>query len=243
MIGISEQDGVVTLELQRPEKRNALNTVLCRELLDGVEQAVEQRARVVVLTGQGTAFCAGADLSGDAYSADFYPTLTKLLGLLQTAPLPVVAAVNGPAIGAGMQLAMAADLRVVDESARFSVPAAKLGVTVDRWTVRRLAELAGGGVARSLLLTTEPLYAAEAVASGFATRTGDLAAAQEFAAGLAKLAPLSLQHMKMTLNDDGTRAEMSEELTKAFYAAWLSADAQEAAKARAEKREPVFRGA
>ena len=242
MIGISRDGNVVTMELQRTARRNALNTEMCVQLRDSIEQAVDEDARAVVLTGEGSVFCAGADLSGDVYAEGFLDSLTGMLTTIEAAPIPVIAAVNGPAIGAGTQLALASDLRVVAPEARFAVPAARLGISVDRWTVRRLATLIGGGAARSVFLAAEPIHADEALARGLANRIGDLGTAQAWARDIAELAPLSLRAMKLFLNDDRTRDEPSPEQMSALAAAWLSEDAQEARAARAEKRDPVFRG-
>lgn len=242
MIGISREGDVVTVELQREERRNALTTQLCVEIRRALEQAVDDRARVVVITGRGSSFCAGADLTGDVYAEGFTDTLADMLRTIENVPIPVVAAVNGPAIGAGTQLALAADLRVVAPTGRFAVPAARLGISVDRWTVRRLASIVGGGPARTVFLAAEALYADEALARGLANRIGELKDAQDWAHEIAKLAPLSLRAMKMFLNDDGTRDETTPEQMSALADAWLSEDAQEARLARAERRDPVFRG-
>jgi len=242
MIGISRDGDVVTVELQREERRNALTTQLCVEIREAVERAVDEDARVVVITGRGSAFCAGADLTGDVYAEGFTDSLAETLRTLVDAPIPIVAAVNGPAIGAGTQLALASDLRVVAPGARFAVPAVKLGISVDRWTVRRLASLVGGGPARTVMLTSDAIEADEAFARGLANRIGDLADAQAWAQEIAKLAPLSLRAHKLFLNDDGTRGEPGPEQTAAVAAAWLSEDAQEARQARTERRDPVFRG-
>lgn len=242
MIGISRDGDVVTVELQREERRNALTTQLCVQIREAVDAAVDDGARVVVLTGRGTAFCAGADLTGDVYAEGFTDSLAGMLRTIQDAPIPVVAAVNGPAIGAGTQLALASDLRVVAPGARFAVPAAKLGISVDRWTVRRLAALIGGGPARTVMLAAEAVEAEEAYARGLANRIGDLAAAQQWAHEIAALAPLTLRAHKLFLNDDDAHAAPDAEQTAALAAAWLSDDAQEARRARAERRDPVFRG-
>lgn len=242
MMGISRDGDVVTLELRREECRNALNTELCVQVREGLEEALDGGARAVVITGRGSSFCAGADLSGDVYAEGFLDSLGEMLRAIQEAPVPVIAAINGPAIGAGTQLALAADLRVVAPGARFAIPAARLGISVDRWTVRRLVSLLGGGPARAVLLAAEPVDAHEAVDRGLANRIGDLVAAQSWAREIAELAPLSLHAMKLFLNDDGTRDEPSPEQTAALAAAWLSEDAQEARQARSERRAPVFRG-
>jgi len=140
---IARDGDVAVLTLARPDRRNALDLELCRALHEAVEDAVATQARAIVVTGEGSAFCAGADLDG-VYGDEFIEALYTMLHGLTTIPVPVVAAVNGPAIGAGTQLAIACDLRVVDERARFAVPTARNGMAVDAWTIRTLAELAGG---------------------------------------------------------------------------------------------------
>ncbi|MBY6314351.1 MULTISPECIES: enoyl-CoA hydratase [Nocardiaceae] len=242
MIGTSRRGGVLTVELQRPERRNALNAELCRELRAAVEAAPADAVRVVVITGQGSSFCAGADLSGDIAATEFPEALVALHRSIETLPIPVVAAVNGPAVGAGTQLALAADLRVVSPSAFFAIPSTRLAIAVDSWTVRRLTSLAGGGPARTVLLGAERLTAEEALACGLANRLGEPSDAQEWADRIATLAPLSLRHLKLVFNDDGTRAPDTEAQQEAYRAAWASEDAVEARTARREKRDPVFQG-
>lgn len=112
MIGITQAEAVLTIELQRPERRNALNSQLVEELTQAIRKAGDGSARAIVLTGQGTAFCAGADLSGDAFAADYPDRLIELHKAMDASPMPVVGAINGPAIGAGLQLAMQCDLRL-----------------------------------------------------------------------------------------------------------------------------------
>lgn len=242
MIGTSRDGDVCILELQRSERRNALDTDLCVALKEAVTAAVDDGARAIVVTGAGPAFCAGADLSGDVYADGFTDTLLDMLHTVDSVPVPVIAAVNGPAIGAGSQLALAADLRVVAAEAKFAIPAAKLGISVDRWTAHRLALFVGGGPARTMLLGAEDMSAEEAFARGMANKLGDLSVALEWAQRIAALAPLSLQHLKLALNDDGTQDEPSRDQVAALHAAWKSEDAKEARAARQEKRSPVFRG-
>ena len=107
MIGFSRDGNVVTIELQRHERRNALSAELCIAIRDAMNAAVAEHAHVVVITGEGSAFCAGADLSGDVYMEGFTDRLFEMLRSIDTAPIPVIAAVNGPAIGAATQLAIA----------------------------------------------------------------------------------------------------------------------------------------
>lgn len=240
MLGVSRDGDVVTIELQREERRNALNNELVARLREAVLDA-SQDARVIVLTGRGPIFSAGADLSG-VYSDDFLNGLMEMLHTLESVPVPVISAINGGALGAGVQLALASDLRVLTPDSYIAIPAAKLGISVDRWTVRRLVSLIGGGPARTVLLGAESVSAADAYHFGFANRLGTLADAQAWAKQIAELAPLSLRHMKLVLNDDGTRDPDNAQQRAALTAAWTSADAQEGRLARQEKRPAKFVG-
>jgi len=235
----SRSDGpVTTLTLNRPEFRNALNTELCRAIHAGVDDAIAAGARVVVITGQGSAFCSGADLNG-VYGDEFLEALYGMLHHLAKVPVPIVAAVNGPAIGAGTQLALACDLRVADESAKFGVPTVRNGMAVDAWTVRTLGKLAGAGAARRMLIAGELITRDEALAYGMVERAGGVDSAQEWAHEIAKLAPLAIAHNKLILN--GSR-EDDAAIEESFARVWASEDVKEAAAARVEKRAPQFRG-
>ncbi|HZQ34066.1 MAG TPA: enoyl-CoA hydratase [Mycobacterium sp.] len=243
MIGVTRLDNVTTIEMQRPDRRNALNS----ELVDGLRAAIEQAGaddiRAIVLTGQGSVFCAGADLSGDAFAADYPDRLIALHKSVDEAPMPVIGAINGPAIGAGLQLAMICDLRVVSPDAFFQFPTSKYGLALDNWSIRRLASLVGHGRARSMLLTAEKLSADDALITGMANRIGTLADAQKWADEIAGLAPLALRHAKRVLNDDGAYEEQRPEHKELFEKAWASQDVIEAQVARIEKRPPNFKGA
>ncbi|PSR69098.1 enoyl-CoA hydratase [Nocardia sp. MDA0666] len=240
MLAVSRDGDVVTIELQRPQRRNALNDELVAALREAVTSAAAD-ARVIVLTGQGPIFSAGADLSG-VYSSDFLDGLLGLLQTIETVPVPVISAINGGALGAGVQLALASDLRVMSPDSYIAIPAAKLGISVDRWTVRRLVSLIGGGPARTVLMGAESVSASDAYTFGFANRLGTLADAQEWAKSIAQLAPLSLRHLKLVFNDDGTRGDDTPEQRAALEAAWRSADAEEARLAREQKRAAKFVG-
>jgi enoyl-CoA hydratase len=243
MIGVTRDGHVTTLELQRAERRNALNTELVEGLREAVVQAAAEDVRAIVLTGQGTVFCAGADLSGDAFGADYPDRLIALHKSIDDAPMPVVGAINGPAIGAGLQLAMICDLRVVAPEAFFQFPVAKYGLALDNWSIRRLSSLVGHGRARAMLLTAEKLPADAALQTGMANRIGSLADAQAWAHEIAELAPLALQHAKRVLNDDGAYEEQEPTHKELFDKAWGSRDLIEAQVARVEKRPPKFQGA
>ncbi len=243
MIGITQAEAVMTIELQRPERRNALNSQLVDELREAVQKAAAENVRAIVLTGQGTVFCAGADLSGDAFAADYPDRLIALNKAIDEFPMPVIGAINGPAIGAGLQLAMICDLRVVAPEAFFQFPTSKYGLALDNWSIRRLSSLAGYGRARAMLLAAEKLTAEVALHTGMANRIGTLADAQAWAAEIAGLAPLALQHAKRVLNDDGAYEDQGPTHKELFDKAWSSRDVIEAQVARVEKRPPNFQGA
>lgn len=240
MIHLSDRDGVGLLELDRPQRRNALDIAQCRRLVDAVDELLGRGVRALVVTGAGSSFCSGADF-GEVHTDGFRDALHAALHAVRAAPVPTVAAVNGPAIGAGTQLAIACDLRIADAGAVFGVPAAQLGVAVDPWTLHRLAQLAGGGTARAVALSCDRIDAGLAHARGLVDRLGDRDAALAWAADLARLAPLTLRYSTLVL-DRTDLPDDDPELLAAFEACWASEDLAEGRSARREGRAPRFRG-
>ena len=234
MIHSERRGEAALLTIDRTERRNALDIDTVRDLTDAVHDAHD--ARVLVLTGAGGHFCAGADL-GDVEGEHFVSALRNLLLALTSTSQPVVAAVDGAALGAGMQLAVACDLRVATPAARFGIPAAKLGLMIDRWSVQRLMALAGEGPARAMLLAAEVVSAEDAYRLGLVQRVADLDGALAWAQEIATLAPLSIAGHKLALN-----GAPKEEFEAAFERAWSSDDLAEGMAAFRERREPEFRG-
>jgi enoyl-CoA hydratase len=244
MIGASRDGDVLTLEMQRPERRNALNSELVDGLREAIEKAASEDVRAIVLTGQGHVFSSGADLSGGQGVADELPDKARALNIaIDQAPIPVIGAVNGPAIGAGVILSMICDLRVVAPEAYFQFPVAKYGIALDNWSIRRLTSLVGAGRARGMLMAAERLTSEAALQTGMANRIGTLADAQAWAKEIAGFAPLALQHAKRVLNDDGAYEDPWPSHQELFERAWSSQDIIEAQVARIEKRPPNFQGA
>lgn len=240
MINVTTADAVGLLELDRPDRRNALDVAQCRRIVDAVGGLLDGGVRAIVVTGSGSSFCSGADF-GEVYTDGFRDALHAALRAVVEAPVPVVAAVNGPAIGAGTQLAIACDLRIATPDAVFGVPTARIGLAVDPWTVRRLARLGGGGTARAILLACDRIGAELAHARGLVDRLGDRADALAWAAELATLAPLTLRYNKLALD----RADLADDdpaLLAAFEDCWSSDDRREGQQARLEKRNPIFHG-
>lgn len=232
-------DGVVVITLDRPDRRNAVD----RDTL--VELRAAQRditaARVVVLTGAPPAFCAGADLHG-VEEDEFARLLGEVLRGFTELAAVVVAAIDGPALGAGAQLAVACDLRVATPGSRLGVPAARLGLVVDHWTVARLSGELGPSVARAMLLAAESFDAERLHAAGAIHRLGDLDDALAWAAEIAALAPLSIAGHKVALERSATPSGGDELIEAARRRAWASADAVEGRTAFLEKRPARFTG-
>lgn len=241
MIHLDDGGLVALVTIDRPERRNALNHEALEQLLDAHRRSVN--ARVLVLTGAGGHFCAGADLLS-VEDGTFTALLRKVLTAFRDDPRPVVAAIDGAALGAGTQLAIACDLRVATPSARFGVPAAKLGLMVDQWTIQRLALLAGAGPARAMLLGADTFDGQAAFQMGLVQRMGSLDAALGWADELAALAPLTLAAMKLGLNRLEIPVGHLEDpaIEAAWSAAWGSRDLEEGIAAFREKRPAVFRG-
>jgi enoyl-CoA hydratase len=239
--------GVATID--RPERRNALDAEHCNELRAHLIK--EREIRAVVVTGAGSAFCAGADLGarfGPAAQDSFRPAFDRMLDELTAHPAPVIAAVHGPAIGAGCQLAVACDLRVVGPHATFGIPAAKLGVFLSPANLVRLAALVGPGPARDLLMTARTYDADEAAAIGLVTRIAadPVSAALELADEIAAMAPITVAGAKRALNVCSLAANLPEsvlaELASLERRAMTSDDVREGVQAFGEKRPPRFKG-
>ena len=233
-------DRVAVVTIDRTARRNALNLAALSRLDDAVASAVADGAAAVVLRGEGGHFCAGADLK-ELEDQSFDTRLRGVLERIATLPVPTFAAISGACMGLGMQLALACDIRVATDDAYFGIPAGKLGLVVNHWTLQRLALNLGFGAARLMVLTAETFTSDDAWRLGFTQVQGDLDAALELARRSTDLAPLSLLGSKVGLNLV-ERALDEPEFNAAFERAWNSADLTEGRLAFAERRSPVFKG-
>lgn len=240
MIASAAADGVGVITIDRPERRNALDVEHCQALEAAVEELAAAGSRVLIVTGAGSSFCAGADF-GEVYARGFRDALYSALAAVRDSPLPLIAAVNGPAIGAGTQLAIACDLRVAAGTAVFAVPTARIGLAVDPWTIRRLTSLTGAGVASAIVLGCEKLDAETALRQGLVNRVGELEDARAWATEIAGLAPLTLDYSKRVLQQAAAGLDDAD-LDAAFERCWSSDDLKEGERARVERRAPQFRG-
>lgn len=219
VINTTMRDAVGVVELDRHERRNALDGEHCDSLAAAVADLVTAGARALVVTGAGTCFSAGADLAG-VHGPEFRGRLYAALRAVTDCPVPVVAAVNGPAVGAGTQLAIACDLRVAAPGAYFAIPAAAKGFAVDPWTIRRLALLAGGGAARALLLGGDRIDADLALRRGLVDRFGDVGDALAWAGEVASFATGTLTYTKRALAALHEPRPWDRQLDEAFEACW-----------------------
>jgi len=240
MVGIAHAGRVAVVTIDRPERRNAVDLDAIRAIGDHLEAAIASAGRVVVLTGAGGHFCAGADLGGVDDDV-FVSALSRTLRLLRDPALVTLAAIEGVALGAGTQFAVSCDLRVATPDARFGVPAAKLGLAVDHETVRRLAAFAGEGTARAMLLAAEEVNGESAHRIGLVQRSGSLDDALDWAQQIADLAPLTIEAHKLGLERLSDHAD-DPDYAAARDRAWRSADLSEGLAAFRERRPARFRG-
>lgn len=236
-----EGGAVTVVTLDRPERRNAVDHETLAELTGALEAASARPTRVLVLTGAAGHFCAGADLAG-VEDASFATLLQGVLDRLRDVAFPTIAAVEGAALGAGTQIAVACDLRVAAATASFGIPAAKLGLMVNHWTVQRVAVLAGASTARAMLLAAEVLSGADSLRVGLVNREGALSDALAWADHIATLAPLTIAGHKLMLNRLELTPAADSEIDAAFVRAWESSDLAEGIDAFRTRRSPKFQG-
>lgn len=243
--------GVGLLTVDRPPA-NALDLALVQEIsLAATSTAARDEVGALVITGAGPRFVAGADITmmnslGEQELARFVSVIQRAMDDIEAVPVPTIAAVNGHAMGGGLELALACDLRMLAEGARIGLPEVTLGLLPGAGGTQRLLEMVGKGRALDLLYTGRRLEAAEAVALGLANSVHPLdrlaAEAVEYAAALAAGARPALQEIKACVLahlDGGRRAGMRAE-TAGIGRLFGTADAKEGISAFVAKRPPRF---
>jgi len=250
-----EDGGIATVRLHRPEKKNAFNAEMRDEMASALRDVARNPGiRAVVITGGDEIFCAGADIGemgGPANAESSYHHAREfqiLFDQVESLPQPVIAAVSGFALGGGCELALAADFRIASDSARFGLPEIKIGAFPGGGGTQRLARLIGIAKAKEMILTGDPITAAEALAAGLVMsvvpKEKVLADANKLAAKLAALPRLALQASKMLINrslDVGLAAGLEFE-ARTFAAIAHTHDLAEGTKAFLEKRKANFTG-
>lgn len=252
------EQGIALLAMNRPDKLNALNNDLAMALNQSLERiGKDESVRVVVLTGAGRAFCAGGDLAviGKGREArdtkQLEPILRAGMGAvlrLRTMPQPVIAAVNGAAAGAGMNVALGADIRIAAEDAVFGQNFAKVGLFPDYGGTYFLPQLVGPAKAAELFYTGDMIDAQTALRLGLVNRVVPAAQleaeARTFAARLAAGPPLAVRAVKQTLfgsEKESLKRALEAEVVHQMRC-FASDDCLEGIRAFFEKRAPNFKG-
>ncbi|MBB6734466.1 enoyl-CoA hydratase/isomerase family protein [Cohnella zeiphila] len=253
-LALERSERVLTVTIRREEKLNAMNDTMMEELTECFGWIHRQKdIRAVVLTGIGKAFMAGADIGGyhDFDMGQFFAFQDKgreMYRSIETCGKPVVAAVNGYALGGGFELVMACDIVIASEKAKFGLPEVKLGLVPGGGGVQKLARAVGPYLAKELLMTGRMILAAEGKELRFVnqvTEHGKLQdTALQLAAQLAEQAPLAVQALKKLVNEGRDASlESAQAYDRSFLAnLFRSEDAKEGIAAFVEKRQPHFQG-
>lgn len=255
---LAARDGpLLTLTLNRPDRLNAVNLRMYERLAAELATADQDSAvRCVIVTGRGRAFCAGADLKAHAAGPPSTTERSRYVRaaqwanrLLQTMGTPVVAAVNGHAVGAGLELALSADFAVVAEDAKLRLPEVALGTFVGGGVVYTLAERVGVLKAREIVYMGDFFSGAEAAGMGIVNRAVPaadvVAVATEWAERLARRAPISLAAAKRLIgpaSGSRTREQAMEQEQEVLEQVFQTEDWKEGVAAFHAKRPPRFRG-
>jgi 2-(1,2-epoxy-1,2-dihydrophenyl)acetyl-CoA isomerase len=256
---LAVEDGVATLTLNRPEKLNALSEAMIRDAIAALERwSTDREVGCIVLTGAGRGFCAGGDVSAMGSDAradrpfeervDRQRAIHRLSWLLHDLPKVTIAAVNGPAAGAGLGLALSCDLRIASSAARFTTAFAKVAFGGDFGTTWQLTRLVGEAKAKELLFLADVLDAPEALRLGLVNRVLSHEAFRDevlqLARRIAKGPLVSLRYMKGNVHAalvEDFRASLDREAVTHLRCGETE-DHKEGVAAFLEKREPRFRG-
>ena len=253
---VEVDDAVATVTLNRPGQRNAMPLRCWHLLHDHLERLVDDPVvRVVVLTGTGTAFCSGDDIKEVAELLerdapwevrDITLAIQRVTRDLVAMPKPAIAAVNGWALGAGFELALACDFIYAAESAGFGFPETSIGMTITGGATHLLPRLCGLGIAKELAFTSRKFSAQQALDYGIVNRvvpdTGLLAAVREVTGEIVRNSPVAvgLQKELFDFGAESTLEHALEHETATVYSAFTSADGREGARSFAEKRPAVW---
>jgi enoyl-CoA hydratase/carnithine racemase len=250
-----EKDGVLTLSLNRPKVMNSFSFELLRALKAQID-AIRFRPeiRVVIITGSGEkAFCAGADLKERATLTplqvkEFIFTIRDLFSSIENLNKPVIAAVNGVALGGGTELALACDIRIASATASMGLTETRLAIIPGAGGTQRLPRLIGRGKAKELIFTGRRVPAEEALAIGMVNQVCEpenlLEACQSMAAEICQTGPIAIEQAKYAINH-GLETDLHTGLAIESNAYWVTIPTQDRLEGLAafrEKRKPVYRG-
>ena len=252
---VEEDAGVVTLTLNRPEVMNSLNFSLLHALRDQIESfRLRRDLRVIIITGSGEkAFCAGADLKERATLSpdqvkEYIFTIRNLFTSIEQLNKPVIAAVNGIALGGGTELTLASDIRIASSNASMGLTETRLAIIPGAGGTQRLPRLVGKGKAKELIFTGQRVGAQEALNIGLVNKIcepADLAAeSKKMAAMICETGPIAIEQAKYAINY-GLETDMHTGLAIESNAYWVcipTEDRLEGLAAFKEKRKPVYKG-
>ncbi|MEI6837064.1 MAG: enoyl-CoA hydratase-related protein [Alcaligenaceae bacterium] len=243
------------IRLNRPQDGNAINLSMAQALAALIQDCSKDLTlRAVILTGSGNKFfCAGGDVKAYAKIEtevdlnEVFDTIRNLLDSLEQLPCPVIAAINGYAIGGGAELTLACDFRIIEHGAQLGFPQSRLGILPGWNGISRLVPLIGRAAAAKLLFDGRRINAEQALNIGLATAVAPagecLRVALELADSFSGTAPLSIAAIKAELNAvTQNLGDIRAQSRRAFAELWFTADHKEAEKAFAEKRLPSFKG-
>lgn len=224
MIRLSSERAIARLLLDRPEARNAVPLAGWDEIAGRAAEAVDAGARLLILSGAGDAFCAGADLGefpairAERAPARLRAAMRRGIDALAALPVPVLAWIHGPCYGAGVALAMGCDLRIASPAARFAITPAKMGISYPQEDVARLVALTGTGQAARLLFTGAAIDAAEAERIGLIDLVGDEALVETMAEAILANGADSIAALKRGIVLAGAGAVSDPEQDRRFDA-------------------------
>ncbi|MEB3285601.1 MAG: enoyl-CoA hydratase-related protein [Candidatus Sericytochromatia bacterium] len=253
---VSRENGVCTIVLNRPERMNAINRLLLRELRTAFRELwADDSVRAIVVTGSGEkAFCAGADLKERAEMTPnevrlFLKEIRETMSEIENIPKPVIAAINGLALGGGTELALACDVRFAAEHAQMGLTETTLAIIPGAGGTQRLPRLVGKGRAKELIFSGRKVLAPEALQLGlierFASSDQLLKAATDWARSVVdNTGPIAISQAKFAINR-GLEVDLESGLAleaKAYEVTIPTTDRTEALRAFAEKRKPNYTG-
>ncbi len=250
-----EDNGIVTLTLNRPEVMNSLNFAMLHALWEQIK-ALRFRAevRVIIITGAGEkAFCAGADLKertslSEVQVKEFITTIRDLFTAIENLNQPVIAAVNGVALGGGTELTLAGDIRIASENASMGLTETRLAIIPGGGGTQRLPRLVGRSKAKEMIFTGSRVSAAEALDIGLVSKVCPqaalLAEARKMAGMICETGPVAVAQAKYAINK-GMETDINTGLAIESNAYWITIPTQDRLEGLAafrEKRKPVYKG-